>query len=114
MQIVKEKIAIDELKKMAEKMFGRLVKAVVDIEQEIMVVDAALHGDGESLLLEQGSKQDSLWGINILLSKPPSEDWIEFNSMLNIRPSVGNNSCSIENEQIRKKIITIVNRLVTQ
>jgi hypothetical protein len=114
MQIVKTNISIDELKKMSEKMFERLVKAVVDIEQEFMVVDASLHADEEKLLLDQGSKQDNLWGINIHPDDFPNGDWIEFDSMINIRPALGNRSRSVESEKRRKKIITIVNRLVVK
>jgi uncharacterized protein DUF5674 len=114
MQIVKEKISIDELKKMSEKMFGRLVKAVVDIEQEIMVVDVSLHGEGESLLLDNGSAQDNVWAISIFPSELPNENWIEFDSIMNIRPFIGNKTRGIENEQLRKKIVIIVNKLVAR
>src|SRR5262245_30425216 len=111
MQIVKEKISVNELKKMAKKMFGELVKAVVDIDKEIMVVDAELHADEEELLLEHGSLQEHLWGINIHPNKS-QEDFIEFDSMINLRPSLGNRSRSVENLQIQKKIRTIVDKLV--
>lgn len=84
-------ITIDELKLMASKMYGTLVKAVVDIEQEIMVVDAPLHVDQEQLLLEQGSKQENLWGINLFPDKP-IDKWVEFDSMINFRPSDGDRS----------------------
>jgi hypothetical protein len=96
---------------MSEKMFGKLVKAVVDIEREIMVVDAEVHADEEQFLLEDGSRQENLWGINIHPDKT-GEYFIEFDSMINLRPSWGNSSRSVENPLIRKKIITIVNRLV--
>jgi hypothetical protein len=112
MQLVKDKISVEELKKMSENMFGELVKAVVDVEQGIMVVDAELHVDEETFLLENGSEQDNLWGINIHPNNFPDGNWIEFDSMINIRPSLGNRSRSVENEQLRKKIITIVNKLV--
>jgi hypothetical protein len=62
---VDKEISASELTEMSEKMFGELVKAVVDIEKEIMIVDAELHSDQESLLLEQGSEQKNLWGINL-------------------------------------------------
>ncbi|MBD3232083.1 hypothetical protein GF322_05515 [Candidatus Dependentiae bacterium] len=114
MKLVENKISVDELKKMSEKMFGSLVKAVVDIEKEIMVVDAELHSDEEELLLENESNQENLWGINLYPEDIDTENWIEFDSMINIRPSSGNRSCSIEDPNIRKKIITIVNRLVTK
>ncbi|MFA6527863.1 MAG: DUF5674 family protein, partial [Candidatus Babeliales bacterium] len=69
MQIVREKITLDELKQMSQKMYNQLVKAVVDIKKNIMVVDAALHADQENLLLEDGSEQQDLWGINLYPEK---------------------------------------------
>lgn len=92
-------------------MFGRLVKAVVDIEKEIIVVDAELHADQEELLLEMGSEQKNLWGINLYPDKY-NKDWIEFDSMINVRPSWGNRSRSVEDPLIQEKIITIVSKLV--
>ena len=111
MQIVKEKILIDDLKKMSEKMFSQLVKAVVDTDQEIMVVDAEMHADEEELLLENGSSQGNLWGINIYPYET-GDNWIEFDSMINIRPSWGNKSRSVDDPKIREKIIKIVYKLV--
>lgn len=115
MRVVQErkKISIDELKKMSEKMFGELVKAVVDIEREIMVVDAQMHVDEERYLTEElESEQQNVWGINLHPNKLPDHDWIEFDSIINIRPGVGNRTRSIDNEPLRKKIIAIVNKLV--
>ncbi len=112
MLIVRESISPDELRKMSEKMYGGLVKAVVDIEQGIMAVDAELHADEEALLLEQGSNQEYLWGINIYPDNIGKEDWIEFDSMINLRPSQGNRSRSIENQETQTKIISIVKRLI--
>lgn len=111
MEIIDKNITIDRLKTMSEKMFGQLVKAVVDIEKEIMVVDAEMHSDQEELLLERGSHQGSLWGINI----HPYEDddnFIEFDSMINMRPSWGNRSRSVEDSEIQEKIKKIVKKLV--
>lgn len=111
MRIVKESINIEELRQMAPKMFGNLVKAVVDIEKGIMAVDAEMHADEEQLLLENGSKQKDLWGINIYPDMK-DENWIEFDSMINLRPSQENRTRGVENEEVRKKIIAIVNKLV--
>jgi hypothetical protein len=102
-----------ELKKMAEERFGILVKAVIDVKKEIMAVDAELHADQEALLLEKGSKQEDLWGINIYPEMPESER-IEFDSMINMRPSQGNRTRGVDNPAIRQKIIEIVNKLVTK
>ena len=114
MQIVFKQVSLEELKKMSEKMFGGIVKAVVDIEKEIMVIDADLHADEEHLLLEQGSQQEYLWGINLHPAKVLTEDWIEFDSMINLRPSWGNKTRGVDDPAIQEKIKNIVNKLVTK
>jgi hypothetical protein len=91
MIIVSQSISLAELKRMAEERFGNLVKAVIDIEKEIMAVDAELQADEEALLLEKGSRQEDLWGINIYPEMLESER-IEFDSMINLRPSLSNMS----------------------
>lgn len=113
MKLIKngEKISLAELKEMSRKMFGNLVKAVVDIEQEIMVVDAALHADQEDYLLENNSQQQSLWGINIY-PELSGNDMIEFDSMINLRPYQNNKSRGVEDPVIREKITVIVNNLI--
>jgi hypothetical protein len=110
MKCLTEKMTISDLKQMAEGMFGNLVKAVVDIEKNLLVVDAELHSDQESYLLERGSQQQDLWGINLYpdFSKV-DENFIEFDSMINLRPMDKNISRSVENPEIRKRIIDIVN-----
>ena len=112
MKTVENNISIKELKEMSSKMFGNLVKAVVDVEKEILVVDAELHSDQEAYLLQLGSRQENLWGINIYpdLDK---EERIEFDSMINLRPSQNNNSRGVDSEDIRKKILDIVNSKIT-
>lgn len=111
MQIVREKVTLDELKKMSEKMYNRLVKAVVDVEQGMMVIDAEMHSDAEMVLLNEGSQQEYLWGIN-LYPEMGSDNWIEFDSVINIRPSQGNRSRGVDDKIIQEKIKQIVNRLV--
>lgn len=107
----KNKIKISELKKMAESIYGNLVKAVVDVDKEIMAVDAAMHADQETALIEKGSKQDNLWGINIYPQKS-GDKMVEFDSMINLRPSQGNRSRGVDDLKIRSKIINIVNKLI--
>lgn len=112
MKLVKKEITLDELKHMSTKMFDSLVKAVVDIEKEIMVVDAPMHVDQEFFLLENDSQQENLWGINIYPYKWTTEDFIVFDSMINLRPGQNNRSTNVENPDIRKRIIAIVTRLI--
>jgi hypothetical protein len=105
------RIGLDELSRMAEVLFGDLVKAVVDVERNRMIVDAELHADEEAMLIEQGSDQENLWGIN-LYPGLKGEDFVEFDSMINLRPSIGNRSRGVENPAIRARIRRIVNNLV--
>ena len=112
MKLVQDKISNKELKVMSENMFDGLVKAVVDIEKEIMVVDAEMYADQEDFLLQQGSEQKDLWGINFYPDEVGSEDWLEFDSMINLRPSQKNRSRGVESEETRNKIIEVVEKLV--
>lgn len=112
MLLVGEKITLTELKQMAEKMYNRLVKAVVDSEKNVMVVDAGVHADEEDFLLGHGSNQGHLWGINLYPYKFGTDGFIEFDSMINIRPSWGNKSRGVDDPVVQKKIIKIVNELV--
>jgi hypothetical protein len=109
--VVRSGIAKAMLNTIAKQQFGDMVKAVVDVDQGIMAIGGELHSDEEALLLEQGSLQRNLWGINLYPERPASE-WIEFDSMINVRPSGGNRSRYVERPEIRDAVIAIVNRLV--
>lgn len=107
MKIIDRKISIEELNKMAAAGFGEMVKGVVDIDRKLLALDAELHSDLEALLLQDGSKQASLWGVN-LYPQVQGKHFIEYDSMINVRPSAGNRSRGIENESIRNKVVGVV------
>ncbi len=113
MVLVDKKISVLELAKMSEKMFDRLIKAVVDIERGTMMIDASFHSDEEAFLLQEGSSQENLWGINIYPDKVGQEDFIEFDSMINIRPAIGNRGRGVYDSEIQKQIREVVSNLVT-
>lgn len=112
MKRIDDKVSVTELSEMAEKMYGNLVKGVVDIEKGMLVVDAEMHADEEQILLEEGSKQEDLWGINLYPAKFGTDEFIEFDSMINIRPRQKNVSRGVEDEETRKKIISLVHKKV--
>lgn len=99
------------LKEVASKRFGDMVKAVVDLEKGLMAIGGELHADEEAFLLERGSLQKNLWGINLY---PDIEmpDMVEYDSMINIRPSQGNKSRSVEDGATREKILATVSKLI--
>lgn len=111
MKIV-EKVSVEELREMAEKMFGTLVKANVDIVKKIVIVDMEMYVDGEQELLESGSKQNDLWGINLKSGYCGTDDFIEFDSMINIRPSQNNPSRSVLDPNTQQEIRRIVHGVV--
>jgi hypothetical protein len=110
--VVKETISRQRLREIAREGFGDRVKAVVDVEQKIMTVGSELHSDGEVELIENhGSKREYTWGINILPEKSDSE-WIEFDSLINLKPAHGNRTRDIEDESVKEKIRSIVEKLI--
>jgi hypothetical protein len=109
----RSRVSLDELNKMAKAMFGDMVKAVVDVKLAIMAIDAELHADEEALLIENGSEQSDLWGIN-LYPELVGADFIEYDSMINLRPSQGNRSRGVDSLEVRESIIKIVTDLVVR
>lgn len=104
-------VSMDELRVLAAGRFGDMVKAVVDLERDVMLLDADMHADQEAELLAGGSRQQDLWGINLYPDTPES-DWIEFDSMINLRPSFGNTSRGVDAPGIRDRIVRLVDDLV--
>lgn len=111
MQIISEVVNRSTLSTLAKERFRDMVKAVVDIERNVMAVGGELHADEEQMLLEQGSKQENLWGIN-LYPDVTGADWLEFDSMINLRPSQGNRSRSVDNPEVQTRIRSVVSSLI--
>jgi len=111
-RIIKDKTSREELKALAHEQYGDIIKAVVDVDQEIMGVGGELHIDIQSILIEKENSQgQNTWGINLYLDKT-GEDFIEFDSMVNLKPISGNKTRSIESQEIQNKIREIVDKLV--
>lgn len=111
MKIITETITLSELNQIAADTFGNMVKAVVDIDKELMAIDAELHSDLEALLLSEDSRQKDLWGIN-LYPEIVGDEFIEFDSMINLRPSQNNKTRGVESSELRDKIVKIVNKRI--
>ncbi len=114
MNQVDKQITNAELRQMAEKMYGNLVKAVVDIKKQALVVDAEMHVDEEQYLLQNGSLQKNLWGINLYPDNFGNDSFVEFDSMINIRPSAKNFHRGIDSEDIKNKILEIIKDKVVE
>ena len=88
------------------------IKSAVDIKREIMAVDSPMHYDCEQLLLENGSNQADIWGINLYLDEENIDDMVEFDSMINIRPVQNNRTRSVDNPEIQAKIKSVVSKWI--
>jgi len=110
-RIIKEKITLDELKEIAKENFGDMVKGVADIKERVLALGGELHADALEALIENGSEPENIWGMNIYPEKP-RQSWIEFNSLINIRPTQNNLSMDIQSAEIKKKVGQIIDQLV--
>lgn len=112
-RIVSERVELDELRALARQQFGDFVKAVVDVRRGVMAIGGELHADEEAVLLEAGARQVDLWGIN-LYPDGAEPELVEFDSMINVRPSQGNRSRGVDDAAMRGRIGEIVGRLVAR
>jgi Protein of unknown function (DUF5674) len=112
-QILTTPMPAADVRRMAETQFGDFVKAVVDVRQGIMALGAELHADEESVLLDGGARQADLWGINLYPDRH-GDAFVEFDSMINVRPSQGNRSRGVEDPAIRRTILDVVARLIVR
>ena len=109
--LISKPISPKQLREAGEELYGDMVKAVVDVEKEVMAAGAELHADEEAFLLERNSRQENLWGINLYTDRVLPE-MVEFDSVINIRPRQNNRSRGVEDAALQKHIIEIVQKLV--
>lgn len=112
MQILQQPISREELRTLAQNTFGDMIKCVADVQNGLLALDADLHADLERMLLENGSVQENLWGFNLWVEEE-GEDFIEYDSLINIRSWQGNPSRGVENPEVRAAIENIVDKFVT-
>lgn len=112
-EIISEPTTIAHLKQVAERTFGDLglVKAVVDIERQVLAIGGGLHVDEQAVLLNAGSRQRDVWGINLYPDQYGSSDWLEFDSIVNLRPPT-NRSRSVQDPATQALVIDVVRSLV--
>ena len=113
MKILQQPVTRDDLKIIARNTFRDMVKCVADVRQAVLALDADLHADLESLLLDNGSAQQDLWGFNLWVDED-GEDFIEYDSLINIRSWQGNPSREVMNPEVRSAIKDIVHKYILE
>lgn len=105
--LLREQTSSTQIQEMLQE-YDKMIKIVVDIRRRVLSGGGEMHSDCESVLLEDGSEQDDLWGANWY----PAEQRIEFESLINIRPRLGNRNVMIQDENIRGQVESITSELL--
>ena len=110
-RLIRTPVPLADVINVAAQRFGDMTKAAVDVDRGVMAIGGELHSDEEALLLEDGAVQASVWGINIYPAEP-GDDWIEFDSMINVRPSANNRTRGVDDPDLRARIRQVVSSLI--
>ena len=113
-EIIKEKIDKEYLKKFLDNPFHEVIKFVVDIEKQIIAIGGELHSDAMEKLIKNGSDNRNLWGGNLYPLKEKQDERIEYSSLINIRPSQNSFSMDIQDKDITMKIDAIIEKLTAE
>ena len=111
-KIINKKIAESELHEIAKDFYGEMVKGVVDIEREILALGGEYHMDANNKLIENGSRQQNVWGFNWYFDKKGNKR-IEYVSLINIRPKQNNKTMEVQNVFLRDKMKTVILKYLT-
>ena len=110
-KIIRAPISDSELREFLGKPYREMIKFVVDIRREVIALGGEMHADAQKVLLEDGSKQQDVWGANIYPGRS-KEQRLEWHSLINIRPSVGNCSIEIQDRPIQERVRKISEKLL--
>ncbi len=105
--LLKEKAVPTQIQEMLQQ-YESMIKIVVDIRRRYLSGGGEMHADCESVLLDDGSEQDDLWGVNWY----PNEQRIEFESLINIRPRLGNRNILIQDENLRRQVESVTREIL--
>jgi hypothetical protein len=105
------RISPETLRRLVQESFGDMVKFVVDVEQGRIAIGGQLHADAELRMLEEGSRQEALWGANYYPGRG-REGCIEFTSLINIRPAQGNPEMEVRDDILRERIRALTYSLI--
>ena len=99
---------MEEVRALATEWYGTMIKGTVDIVENKVAIGGDYHLETYELLIKDGSNHANIWGFNIRFDEG-GKDLLEFDSLVNIKPALGNKSRSVENPEIIKKATEIIN-----
>jgi hypothetical protein len=105
--IIRDRATPGQIEEMLQPL-GVYIKLAVDIRREVLAGGGVLHADCESALLDDGSRQEDIWGADW----NPRTQELTYEALINIRPQHGNRSMVIQDPALRAKIKHIVRELL--
>lgn len=105
-------LTLDELRSIASENGKDYVKAVVDVKRGAMVVGMRFHDEAVPLLEESGSVKGNLWGIRLRPDAWGTPTFVEFDSMINIKPELDNTSTGVDDPGLREAIVAVVDEVM--
>lgn len=90
------------------QVIGAYIKLAVDVRRGILAGGGVLHADCEAALLEDGSRQDDVWGADW----NPVAQQVSFEALINIRTRQHNPSLDILDPAIRERVTEITQQIL--
>ena len=84
------------------------IKLAVDIERGVLAGGGVYHADCESILLEDGSEQQNIWGADW----NPDTQEVAYEALINIRPRQNNRSMVIADPKIKEQVAQIAHKIL--
>lgn len=107
LHLLRQRAMPDQVREMLQEL-DPMIKIAVDVRRRLVAGGGVMHADCEALLLDDGSRQEDVWGANWF----PGEQRIEFESLINIRPLQGNRSIVLQSEALREPVEAITRELL--
>jgi hypothetical protein len=107
MHVIREKSSPQQIEQMLDTL-ETYIKVAVDVRRKILAGGGILHADCEAELLADGSYQEDIWGADWY----PKSQKVQFEALINIRPSENNPRMEIQNPNIRLQVEFIVKDLL--
>lgn len=111
LHLLEKPILMKDVRVLAQEDYGTMIKGTVDIVEKKIALGGDYHMETCELLVENGSSHHNIWGFNIHFDEGP-DGLLEFDSLVNIKPAIGNKSRSVENPEIIEQATRIIHSLI--
>lgn len=107
LHLLEKPVSMNDVRVFAQEDYGTMIKGTVDIVENKVAIGGDYHMETCELLVEHGSSHQNIWGFNIRFEENQA-GILEFDSLVNIKPALGNKSRSVENPEVIEKATEII------